>query len=348
MASRLGGGHASGRHPPGARPAPARRSASAPPAATWAAGSLDEMWRLEVLRRPDAAERAAIETLVHHVQARTGRRPLSDSQWVALTNGTATGVVAIDETDTDTSRVHAWAQYATAGDGWTLEVTVDPDVPCESADIAALVDRSVDEIARSGGGQLRWWALDERSAIAAATLGFHEERALHQMLVDLPLDEHTDVVTRAFEVGRDEPAWLEVNNAAFGWHPEQGGWDLATVRSREQEPWFDPDGFRLHEREGRLVAFCWTKIHRDLEPVTGEIYVIAVHPDAHGTGLGRALTLAGLQHIAAGGVTQGMLYVDRDNTAAVSLYLRLGFRIARTDQAFVRTIAPNLTAGSTT
>jgi hypothetical protein len=101
------------------------------------------MWRLEVLRRPDAAERAAIETLVHHVQARTGRRPLSDSQWVALTNGTATGVVAIDETDTDTSRVHAWAQYATAGDGWTLEVTVDPDVPCESADIAALVDRSV-------------------------------------------------------------------------------------------------------------------------------------------------------------------------------------------------------------
>jgi mycothiol synthase len=318
-------------------------SPGARPGAACCTGSLDEMWRLEVLRQPDAIERADIEALVHGVQASTGRRPLSDGRWLELAAGTAIGVRASSD-----ARTLAWAQFAPAGDGWTLEVAVAPDATCEPSDIASLVERCVDEIARSGGGQLRWWTVDERSAIAAAALGFDEERALHQMHVDLPLAEHTDIVTRAFEVGRDEAAWLEVNNAAFGWHPEQGGWNLDTLRAREQESWFDPAGFRLHERDGRLVAFCWTKVHRDLEPVTGEIYVIAVHPDAHGTGLGRALTLAGLQHIADGGVTQGMLYVDRDNTAAVSLYRRLGFRITRTDQAFVRTIATNLTAGSTT
>jgi mycothiol synthase len=131
---------------------------------------------------------------------------------------------------------------------------------------------------------------------------------------------------------------LEVNNAAFAGHPEQGGWDLATLRQREAQPWFDPAGFRLHERDGRLAGFCWTKVHSDTLPVLGEIYVIAVHPDFHGLGLGKALTVAGLDHLARRGVTTGMLYVDRDNVAAFELYQRLGFTTNRADRAYAGTV----------
>ncbi|HEY8092879.1 MAG TPA: GNAT family N-acetyltransferase, partial [Acidimicrobiales bacterium] len=99
-------------------------------------------------------------------------------------------------------------------------------------------------------------------------------------------------------------------------------------------PWFDPEGFLLHEREGRLAAFCWTKVHHGHDPVLGEIYVIAVDPDFHGRGLGRAMTLAGLDHLSAQGVPVGMLYVDADNPAALHLYASLGFTIHRTDRAY--------------
>jgi mycothiol synthase len=68
------------------------------------------------------------------------------------------------------------------------------------------------------------------------------------------------------------------------------------------------------------------------------VYVLGVAPAAHGTGLGTALTLAGLRHLRARGLTQVMLYVDETNTGAVRLYHKLGFVRWATDVGFRRRI----------
>lgn len=154
-------------------------------------------------------------------------------------------------------------------------------------------------------------------------------REVLQLRCPLPAADPEPVVLRAFRPGLDDQAFLEVNNRAFAWHPDQSGWTPAELRAREGEPWFDADGFLLHEREGRLAGFCWTKVHpgTDDDPALGEIYVIAVDPDFHGLGLGRALTLAGLRHLSDEGLRHGMLHVEADNVPARRLYEDLGFTV---------------------
>ena len=147
------------------------------------------------------------------------------------------------------------------------------------------------------------------------------------METTLPLQQRTEIVTRSFIVGQDEEEWCEVNHRAFAWHREQNGWTVELLEERQKESWFDPEGFRIYEQEGRIAAFCWTKVHSDLNPAIGEVYVIAVDPDFHGLGLGRALTLAGYQHLEDCSITRAMLYVDADNTAAVNLYNDIGLEV---------------------
>ncbi|WP_420435585.1 mycothiol synthase [Candidatus Poriferisodalis sp.] len=170
-----------------------------------------------------------------------------------------------------------------------------------------------------------------------AELGLTVERDLYRMERSLPMDQPSGIETRSFVVGQDEQAWVEVNNRAFSWHREQGGWTLAQVAERQAEPWFDADGFRVYEIDGGIAAYCWTKVHADDDPPVGEVYVIAVDPQYHGRGLGRALTLAGYEHLADAGLTRAMLYVDAHNTPAVTLYLDLGLEVAVVRRLFTGT-----------
>ena len=141
---------------------------------------------------------------------------------------------------------------------------------------------------------------------------------------------------RTFVPGQDEDEWLKLNGRAFAKHPEQGGWTRHDLDLREREPWFDPAGFFIAERDGRMTGFHWTKVHN---PALGEVYVVGVDPDERGSGLGRALTLAGLRHLRDLGVDQAMLYVDEDNVPAIRMYEALGFTRARVD-AMYRSASP--------
>lgn len=122
----------------------------------------------------------------------------------------------------------------------------------------------------------------------------------------------------------DAEELLDLNAASFAAHPEQGQLDADGLAERMAEPWFDPAGLLVGlDRDGRMVAFHWTKVHdRD----HGEVYVVGVSPDAQGGGLGRLLTLAGLHHLHERGVREVLLYVESDNAAAIRVYRdKLGF-----------------------
>jgi mycothiol synthase len=220
--------------------------------------------------------------------------------------------------------------------GWTVELR---DLPGE-ADAALAVGRQLLEaaattIAGSGGGVLHHWARgrDELLTAISDAAGFRSTRDLWQMRLDLPVEEPWSLEVRPFVVGQDEEPWLAVNNRAFAWHPEQGHRTMAELKELEVEPWFDPAGFLLHEVDGKLVGFCWTKVHADETPPLGEIYVIAVDPSAHQRGLGRQLVLAGLDHLHRSGLPCGMLYVEATNNPATKLYRDLGFKVHRVDTA---------------
>jgi mycothiol synthase len=200
---------------------------------------------------------------------------------------------------------------------------------------------------KADGGKLRLWAHGDLLAAAklARRAGFERIRALWQMRRSLQTrigrpQFNEGVTVRTFVPGQDEDAWTALNRRAFVGHPEQGTWTRSDLDLREREPWFDPDGFFLAEHDGKLAGFHWTKIHgqdqgqeadgHHHEPI-GEVYVVGVDPDERGTGLGRALTLAGLSYLRSRGLFQVMLYVDETNTAAIGMYESLGFSHWGTD-----------------
>jgi mycothiol synthase len=302
-------------------------------------------------QRLNEKDRAEIEDMFARCRVADGHHPLSDHAWLDLVDGGRPGFAALLAHEPGHVHPVGYGQVSgtpapitTQADrhtSWQIDIVVDPHHRFDWREIAdALMVESIVTVDNAGGGRIHHWVSHPTAShdAFAADHGFTRGRDLWQMRIPLPLSAEvvrTPLTTQPFRVGVDEHAWVDLNNRAFAWHPEQGNWSIGTLSRREQEPWFDPQGFLLHHRDDKLAGFCWTKIHHDHDPVLGEIYVIAVDPAFHGHGLGRALTVAGLCSLADRGVRHGMLYVDAANTAAVAMYQKLGFVLDHVNRAYI-------------
>jgi mycothiol synthase len=306
---------------------------------------------------PGQAEQ--VLSLAAAAQAADGVAPLSESVLLQVRHGSGPLARDLLLTVDDTldrmvaGYVHLDGPDAEAGDAGDVgamsgELVVHPahrrrgyGTALISAAMSAVTTGTTGTTGGAGHG-IRIWAHGDLPAAAALarSAGFTRFRALWQMR--LSLADHVlpspvfpaGVTLRTFRSGQDEDEWLAVNSRAFAHHPEQGSWTREDLEIREAEPWFDPDGFFIAERDGRMAGFHWTKVHPaagDEGAPIGEVYVVGVDPARQGGGLGRALTLAGVAHLQRLGLSEVMLYVDESNVPAVTMYASLGFARWHTD-----------------
>jgi mycothiol synthase len=188
-------------------------------------------------------------------------------------------------------------------------------------------------------GERRFWAHGDLPAARswAALLGLQRERTLLRLALR-GVDALSAVSTPAATTIRpfrdeDLAGLLALNARAFAEHPEQRGMDRAEFERRASSDWFDPAGLFVAEQGGNIVGFHWTKVDEGM----GEVYVLAVDPDHHGTGLGAALLRRGLDHLADVGVNAVELYVEEENAGALDLYSSAGFAEVGRDVLYVST-----------
>ena len=307
---------------------------------------------VQVLGALDATQLAELAALLTRCERADHHPALAEPQRAAAARSDLGGNgahVVLAYSDRESDGLVGCAFITPALDGATaLHVAVDPDHRDGPEGIQHELLRAAlaHAHATGGGREVRLWIMQATADddTMAHDLGFVPERDLLQMRVPLPLPSEIvasarPVATRAFQPGRDDSAWLSINNRAFADHPEQGRWTLDELHEHMEFEWFDPEGFLVADRpDGNgLLGSCWTKVDRTSEPVLGEIYVISVDPDLHSQGWGRALTVAGLQWMAHQGVTVGMLYVTGSNITAVKLYESLGFTVDHVDRSYLLT-----------
>jgi mycothiol synthase len=216
--------------------------------------------------------------------------------------------------------------------GHDLDLAVAPDGRGRGAGTAlvgAALEGALDPVTA-------WSHADHPAAAALARrFGFEATRRLWVMERDADPVDVPPVEGVAIRGYRDSDAdeVIRVNAAAFAHHPEQGSMDAANLAERMAEPWFDPAGLLVADAGDGLLAFHWTKVH---DADHGEVYVVAVDPAAQRRGLGRAVTAAGLAHLASRGVRRILLYVESDNEAAIATYTKLGFEHTTTHVQYSR------------
>jgi mycothiol synthase len=302
---------------------------------------------VEVKKRMGEEDIAAVARLLRAAERVDGHAPLGEHKWLDLVHGGRPGFAGFVAREPGHERLVGYAQLARGNENWSIEFVLHPSVrELDNSVGITLLSSVMDEIANDGGGHVHLWVPKPtpRHDEIADAVGLTRGRELFQMRRTLPLEDTLLVAgkidVRPFRVGLDEAGWVALNQRAFEDHPEQGGWELQTLLDRENQLWFDASGFLLHESDGDLDAFCWTKIHDEGDELVGEIYVIGVDPSRRGHGLGTAMLRAGLELLSDRKIGVAMLYVDADNLPALAMYRAFGFAVDHVDMAYVGNVKP--------
>src|SRR5690606_19417282 len=136
-------------------------------------------------------------------------------------------------------RIVAYVGLAPAAGGdWAMEIVAGENDP------GGLVAAASDAARRRGAKRLRRAVCGRPLSEWPQKLGFSPERRLLIMARPLPADEAPQfpegIAVGPFRRGVDEQAWLEVNNAAFTGHPENGDLTREDLERRMAMDWFDP------------------------------------------------------------------------------------------------------------
>lgn len=298
-----------------------------------------------VTDRLDAAGVAHARRLVADATSADDVAPLSEQAVLSIDDA------AGSHAESGVRHVVSTAGYANItpgreGEPSMIEGVVDPALRRRGHG-KALFDAAFDAaraVSNPDGPTPRAWAHGDLpgAQALAASMGLHKQRELLQLRRDVaadgsdlpPLVVDPSIELRTYAGPADDAEILRVNNAAFAWHPEQGGWSPEQIAERTSAEWFDPAGLFLAydvDDPTTLLGFHWTK-RQDTD--LGEVYIVGVDPAAQGRGLGRMLTLAGLHYFADRRIGTVMLYVEGDNTAALHTYERLGFARYAVDVAY--------------
>ncbi|MGI9017611.1 MAG: mycothiol synthase [Euzebya sp.] len=301
----------------------------------------------------DPASLAEITRLLDDTTVIEGHAPIGEHKMAHLAVGAKDwdGILAYDDQHGLIGYAHLRWNPAGSDPRLAVELVVHPDHRDEGVQ-AQLLDATRTTVARAGGGRLFMWVhrVEEATDTMAYRMGFGVQRQLAYMrrpALSAPPEEPVPdgVIVRSYDGAADDSAFLEINNAAFTDHPENGGWDQEEFTERRTMPWFDPSGLFMAFRstdsgEGEPLGLHWTKWHTHEDnhhaphgPL-GEVYVLAVHPRAQGLGLGRHLLRTGMRHLASRSEAI-VLYVDCASVGAMALYQSEGFDTVYREVCFV-------------
>lgn len=258
---------------------------------------------------------SAVKALLEAIAADQGVDALSEEAQIGLFGG---GPAAVLEEQGRLVGCAAWRdEHGVA----VVELVVGSEAGADAT--GRLLDSALEH---SKGRAVRLWAVDDSTKAAAPARGLRRTASLLEFRCALPIDrteEPKGWEIRAFRPGEDLAALVGVQRAAFPNDP----WTEEDATNRLARSWFHAGGVFLAWEGERAAGAGWAKMHPH---AVGEIYLLAVRPEAQGRSLGRTLALTVLDHVhRAHGATTGLAYTDAANRRARRLYAGLGFETVR-------------------